>query len=124
LTSDCCTTCGSRLLSTGIKCINLRPFSWLVVIGGISLALILLIPIAFASIGSSLRSLYSQVLMFIFGPVLTLIIFRIILSPLLGEKGSKMFDEVWSSCLKVVVSVLMLPVRVLEHQFKKKKKKD
>lgn len=62
--------------------------------------------------------------MFILGPILTLIIFRVIFGALLGEKGSKMLDEVWSSCLKIVVDLLLLPVKFFEYHFKKKRKKD
>ncbi len=78
----------------------------------------------FSAAGTGLKSIYNQILMFVLGPVLALAIFRIIIGPFLGEKGSKMLDVVWSSCLKIVVGMALFPVKILEHQFKNKRKKD
>lgn len=88
LTSECCTTCGSRILSTGVKCVNLRPISWIVLSILMCSGVVFLLPPLVSATGNGLRSLWNQVLMFLLGPVLTLVILRIILQPFLGEKGS------------------------------------
>ena len=106
---QCCLTCGSRKLSKGVPVSNLRPVSWIVIVGiGLFLA-----PILIGQIGLGLTWAF-QSLINAFAPILVaLAVLSFLLAPILGEKGGKVISELWIGLFKVLGGFVVLVGRLL-----------
>ena len=103
LTSTCCQTCGSRSLTPGVRALNLRPVTFMALLGlaviGVKAILGQIIP----NLLPSLYGLLGRIESLFFG----LVVFSLLLMPILSDKGRENLSNIWVGAFKLLLKTLM-----------------
>lgn len=117
--AQCCSICGSTKLTPATTSRNLRPLTWLVVVGLTAL----LLPGFLGVAGSALQVLWCWLLNTLLPPILTVAMLSFLLSLFVGDRGRKAIRDFWITLLRssaqLFVAVLQLGLRVVSQLLKK-----
>lgn len=109
LSAGCCTVCGDPRLTRGTHCLNLRFLTWI----GITCLGWVVVRALFQMVTIGVSNLWVWTLNVILPPLVTIIFVSVLLTPFMGERGSKRLGEFWSALFKVAVGILALPLQQL-----------
>gem|GEM_PF-6810935 len=101
--SDCCSTCGSSKLTPAASALNLRPVTFLGVIG----VAVILVPAALEIASLGIHSLYFWLLGVVLERLIVLGLFSWFAGLILGERARRAIGDLWLALARMAISILV-----------------
>ncbi len=97
LSADCCIVCGTAKLTPGVPCLNLRPFTYLVIlaIGYVLLPILFRLTVHYAAV------IWEMCLHAVLIPILETAIFSWIAARVLGPRAAQLVSDFWHGVFRL-----------------------